>query len=47
MRDVLGLKRAPEFAAWLLEMGITGPDGRLRPQTGGHPLLAAAKGLAA
>jgi ethanolamine ammonia-lyase large subunit len=47
LRDVLGLKRAPEFAAWLLEMGITGPDGRLRPQTGGHPLLAAAKGLAA
>jgi ethanolamine ammonia-lyase large subunit len=47
MRDVLGLKRAPEFAAWLMEMGITGPDGRLRPQTGGHPLLAAAKGLAA
>lgn len=47
LRDVLGLKRAPEFAAWLLEMGITGPDGRLVPQTGGHPLLAAAKGLAA
>jgi ethanolamine ammonia-lyase large subunit len=47
MRDVLGLKRAPEFAAWLMEMGITGPDGRLRPQTSGHPLLAAAKGLAA
>lgn len=47
LRDVLGLKRAPEFAAWLLEMGITGPDGRLVPQAGGHPLLAAAKGLAA
>jgi ethanolamine ammonia-lyase large subunit len=47
LRDVLGLKRAPEFAAWLMEMGITGPDGRLRPQTAGHPLLAAAKGLAA
>ncbi|HEY9213806.1 MAG TPA: ethanolamine ammonia-lyase subunit EutB [Ancylobacter sp.] len=46
MREVLGLKRAPEFEAWLQSMGITGPDGRLRPQGGNHPLLASA-GLAA
>jgi len=44
---VLGLKRAPEFAAWLMEMGITGPDGRLKPQGASHPLLAAARGLGA
>jgi ethanolamine ammonia-lyase large subunit len=42
LRDLLGLKRAPEFEAWLQRMGITGPDGRLKPRTGGHPLLAAA-----
>ncbi|HSI39810.1 MAG TPA: ethanolamine ammonia-lyase subunit EutB [Xanthobacteraceae bacterium] len=47
LREVLGLKRAPEFAAWLIETGITGPDGRLTPKAGGHPLLAAAPGLAA
>ncbi|WP_029356389.1 ethanolamine ammonia-lyase subunit EutB [Bosea sp. 117] len=47
LREVLGLKRAPEFAAWLMEMGITGPDGRLKPQGASHPLLAAARGLGA
>ncbi|WP_237477486.1 ethanolamine ammonia-lyase subunit EutB [Lichenibacterium dinghuense] len=40
LRDALGVKRAPEFEAWLLRMGITGPDGRLRAPTGSHPLLA-------
>ncbi len=40
LRDALGLKRAPEFEAWLQSMGITGPDGRLRAPTGAHPLLA-------
>jgi ethanolamine ammonia-lyase large subunit len=29
LRNVLGLKRAPEFESWLERMGITGPDGRL------------------
>ncbi|MFN3746218.1 MAG: ethanolamine ammonia-lyase subunit EutB [Hyphomicrobiaceae bacterium] len=29
IRDVLGLKRAPEFEAWLAAQGITGADGRL------------------
>ncbi len=37
LRDTLGLKRAPEFEAWLQRMGITGEDGRLRP--GGSPAL--------
>ena len=40
LRDTLGLKRAPEFAAWLERMGIAGPDGRLKSQSGSHPLLA-------
>ncbi|MDF2618523.1 MAG: Ethanolamine ammonia-lyase [Xanthobacteraceae bacterium] len=47
LREVLGLKRAPEFEVWLQTMGITGPDGRLKIQHGNHPLLAAAAGLAA
>ncbi len=47
LREVLGLKRAPEFARWLAEMGIAELDGRLRPQGANHPLLAAAPGLAA
>ena len=29
IRDVLGLKRAPEFEAWLAAQGITGAEGRL------------------
>ena len=40
LRDAMGVKRAPEFEDWLLRMGITGPDGRLRTPTGSHPLLA-------
>ncbi|KTS32544.1 ethanolamine ammonia-lyase [Methylobacterium indicum] len=43
LREVTGLKRAPEFAAWLVRMGLTDADGALRPG-GGMPLLA---GLAA
>ncbi|WP_279358385.1 ethanolamine ammonia-lyase subunit EutB [Methylobacterium indicum] len=43
LREVTGLKRAPEFAAWLVRMGLTDADGVLRPG-GGMPLLA---GLAA
>ena len=37
LRDTLGLKRAPEFEAWLQHMGITGADGRLVP--GPAPML--------
>ena len=32
-RQLLGLKRAPEFEAWLQQEGITGADGRLLPAT--------------
>ncbi|MFG1394887.1 ethanolamine ammonia-lyase subunit EutB [Xanthobacter agilis] len=39
IREVLGLKRAPEFEAWLERMGITDPSGRLLPASGAHPLL--------
>ncbi|MDE1150762.1 MAG: ethanolamine ammonia-lyase subunit EutB [Azospirillaceae bacterium] len=40
VRRLLGLKRAPEFEAWLLAMGITGADGRPLPQPASQPLLA-------
>ena len=33
LRDLLGLKRAPEFEAWLQRVGVTGADGRLLPAT--------------
>ena len=39
LRDVLGLKRAPEFEAWLERVGISGAGGRLLPAPMGHPLL--------
>jgi len=42
VRDLLGLKRAPEFDAWLQRQRITGDDARLAPPMTGHPLLAAA-----
>ncbi|MCS0503436.1 ethanolamine ammonia-lyase subunit EutB [Ancylobacter mangrovi] len=47
LRDVLGLKRAPEFEAWLQSMGITGPDGRLKPQGAANRLLSVMPNLAA
>lgn len=47
VREVLGLKRAPEFEAWLLGMGITDANGRLVVQAAPHPLLAAVPGAAA
>ncbi len=34
LRDLLGLKRAPEFEAWLQRVGVTGVDGRLLPAAG-------------
>jgi len=39
LRSVLGLKRAPEFDAWLARMAITEPCGRLRDIGRGHHLL--------
>ncbi|TCP96753.1 ethanolamine ammonia-lyase heavy chain [Sphingomonas sp. PP-F2F-A104-K0414] len=43
IRDLLGLRPAPEFERWLGEMGLVGEDGRMRPieQLGArHRLLA-------
>jgi ethanolamine ammonia-lyase large subunit len=42
LRNLLGLKRAPEFEQWLQKMGITDSSGRLQPVGRGHPLLAQA-----
>ena len=35
LRNVMGLRPAPEFEAWLAEVGIAAPDGRLRALTDG------------
>jgi ethanolamine ammonia-lyase large subunit len=42
LRQVLRLRPAPEFEAWLQEMGILDEDLRLRPLARGHRLLEAA-----
>jgi ethanolamine ammonia-lyase large subunit len=39
LREVLGLRRAPEFEAWLQRMEITDRAGRLRPPSAGHRLI--------
>ncbi len=39
VREVLGLRRAPEFEAWLLQMGLVGADGKLLPQASAARLL--------
>ena len=39
LRSLLGLKRAPEFDAWLARMGIADTHGRLREVGRGHSLL--------
>ncbi|HXQ15648.1 MAG TPA: ethanolamine ammonia-lyase subunit EutB [Caulobacteraceae bacterium] len=44
VRELLGLKRAPEFEAWLQRMKLIDARGRLSPLTGGHPLLTSALG---
>ena len=46
LRETLGLKRAPEFEAWLQRMRITGADARLLPP-GANRLLAGMGGLTA
>ena len=44
VRRVLGLKRAPEFEAWLARMQITDGAGQLLPRTrADHPLLGLAR----
>ncbi len=40
LREVFGLRRAPEFDAWLQRMRIAGADGRLLRQEPAHPLIA-------
>ena len=40
LRDLLGLKRAPEFEAWLARMRLVDDAGRLLSAPAGHPLLA-------
>jgi ethanolamine ammonia-lyase large subunit len=44
VREAFGLKRAPEFEAWLGTMGLLGDDGRLASPGPGHALIAAATG---
>jgi ethanolamine ammonia-lyase large subunit len=41
LRDLFGLKRAPEFDDWLVRMGIAGGDLRIRDQGGKLPDFAA------
>ena len=47
IREVLGLKRAPEFEDWLLRMDITDAAGKLSVGQGGPALLAAMQDCAA
>ena len=49
LRETMGLKRAPEFEAWLQRMQITGADGRLLPASPNALLggLSALKSLVA
>jgi ethanolamine ammonia-lyase large subunit len=42
LRQALGVKRAPEFEAWLEQMGITGRNGELLPSGAEQKLLPAA-----
>ncbi|MBV9078813.1 MAG: ethanolamine ammonia-lyase subunit EutB, partial [Methylobacteriaceae bacterium] len=41
LRETLGLRRAPEFEAWLVETGLADEAGRLLGPGAGNPLLAA------
>jgi ethanolamine ammonia-lyase large subunit len=47
LRNVLGLKRAPEFEEWLVRMAIMDTAGRLCEPGSGHPLLQGLPGIAA
>ncbi len=40
VREAFGLKRAPEFEAWLQAMAITDRSARLKPPQRQHPLLS-------
>ncbi len=39
LRELLGLKRTPEFEDWLLRMGIADAAGRLLPANARHPMI--------
>jgi len=39
LRSLLGLKRAPEFDAWLQRMGLVDAQGRLLDAPANHRLL--------
>ena len=39
LRELLGLKRAPEFAQWLEGVHLADRNGRLLQATAEHPLL--------
>ncbi|SDP76979.1 Ethanolamine ammonia-lyase heavy chain [Ralstonia sp. 25mfcol4.1] len=45
LREVLGLRPAPEFEAWLQRMGMLDSAGRLLPPTARQPLLTMAESL--
>jgi ethanolamine ammonia-lyase large subunit len=40
VRELLGLKRAPEFEAWLVRQGLTDESGRLCAEGAAAPLLS-------
>ena len=46
LRETLGLKRAPEFEAWLQRMQITDGGGRVLPPSAQHRLVAGMDALA-
>lgn len=47
LREVLGLRHAPEFEAWLSRMGMLDAAGRLARPASSNPLLAALSGTPA
>jgi ethanolamine ammonia-lyase large subunit len=47
LREVLGLRPAPEFEAWLGSIGLLDEHGAIREVTAHHPLTAIGKELAA
>ena len=42
LRELLGLRHAPEFGHWLQRSGLADAAGRLLPATATHPLLGLA-----
>src|SRR4051812_10837869 len=45
VREALGLRRAPEFEAWLEKMQLIDAAGKLQPHAGGNRLISAASEL--